>query len=186
MSSDSDRAKDQDHVFKLIKDIQFAMLTTTDEDGSLRARPMAYKQGDSDSKTELWFFTRTDSSKVPEIKKHSHVNVSFSNPSHQSYVSISGRAEVIKDKAKAKELWNPYLKAWFPQELDDPHLGLLKVTIEGAEYWDSASSIMVRAVGYVKAAFGDGSTLEGENKKILTSFTLFSPRLCTCISYTLK
>lgn len=45
----------QNHVFKLIKDIQFAMLTTTDEDGSLRSRPMAYKQGDSDSKTELWY-----------------------------------------------------------------------------------------------------------------------------------
>jgi general stress protein 26 len=49
---------------------------------------------------------------VPEIKKHSQVNVSFSNPSHQSYVSISGRAEVVTDKAKARELWNPYLKAW--------------------------------------------------------------------------
>lgn len=54
----------------------------------------------------------------------------------------------------------------FPQELDDPHLGLLKVTIEGAEYWDSASSNMVRAIGYAKAAFGDASTLEGENKKV--------------------
>jgi hypothetical protein len=30
------------------------MLTTTDEDGSLRSRPMAYKQGDTDSKAELW------------------------------------------------------------------------------------------------------------------------------------
>jgi general stress protein 26 len=59
------------------------------------------------------FFTRTDSSKVPEIKKHSQVNVSFSDPSHQSYVSVNGHAEVIQDKAKAKELWNPYLKAWF-------------------------------------------------------------------------
>ncbi len=40
------------------------------------------------------------------------MNVSFSDPPHQSYVSISGRAEVIQDKTKAKELWNPYLKAW--------------------------------------------------------------------------
>jgi general stress protein 26 len=30
------------------------MLTTTDDDGSLRARPMAYKHGSSDSKSELW------------------------------------------------------------------------------------------------------------------------------------
>jgi hypothetical protein len=45
-------------------------------------------------------------------------------------------------------------------------LALLKVTIEGAEYWDSTASLMVRAVGYVKAAMGDGSTLEGDNKKV--------------------
>ncbi len=30
------------------------MLTTTDTDGNLRSRPMGYKQGDSDSKSELW------------------------------------------------------------------------------------------------------------------------------------
>ena len=54
----------------------------------------------------------------------------------------------------------------FPQELDDPNLGLIKVTIEGAEYWDSASSLMVRAVGYVKAALGNPTILEGEHKKV--------------------
>ncbi len=30
------------------------MLTTTDDDGSLRSRPMAYQQIDNDPKTELW------------------------------------------------------------------------------------------------------------------------------------
>lgn len=30
------------------------MLTTTDDDGSLRSRPMAYQQGENDLKTELW------------------------------------------------------------------------------------------------------------------------------------
>ena len=133
------------------------------------------------------FITRTDSSKVPEIRKNNRVNVAFSDPAHQSYVSINGQAQVVNDKSKAKELWSPYMKAWsvhirivfnwrshreigfvcrFPQELDDPHLGLIKVTIEGAEFWDSASSLMVRAVGYVKAALGNPSTLEGENKKV--------------------
>lgn len=30
------------------------MLTTVEEDGSLRSRPMAYKHGQSDSKNQLW------------------------------------------------------------------------------------------------------------------------------------
>ena len=54
----------------------------------------------------------------------------------------------------------------FPQELEDPHLGLIQVTIEGAEYWDSAASLMVRAVGYVKAALGSPTPMEGDNKKV--------------------
>jgi hypothetical protein len=46
-------------------------------------------------------------------------------------------------------------------------LALLKVTIEAAEYWDSASSIMVRAVGYAKAAFDNMATPpECDNKKV--------------------
>jgi len=40
------------------------------------------------------------------------VNLSFSDPSHQSYVSVSGRGVIVQDKAKAKELWHAYLKAW--------------------------------------------------------------------------
>ncbi|CAF1114866.1 unnamed protein product [Didymodactylos carnosus] len=147
-----------------IKDIQFAMLTTLDKDNQLHSRPMAYKQVDKDG--ELWFFTRADSHKVDEIKKNSLVNVAFSDPSKQNYVSVCGRAELIRDKQKAKELWNDYLKAWFPGGLDDPDLALLRIDIDSAEYWDSASNIMTRAVGYVKAALGDGSKLEGENKKV--------------------
>ncbi|CAF5142736.1 unnamed protein product [Rotaria sp. Silwood1] len=53
-SSRSDHSKDQEYVFKLIKHIQYAMLTTADDDGNLCSRPMTYKQGDSDLKTELW------------------------------------------------------------------------------------------------------------------------------------
>ncbi|CAF3948766.1 unnamed protein product, partial [Rotaria sp. Silwood1] len=52
-SSRSDHSKDQEYVFKLIKHIQYAMLTTADDDGNLCSRPMTYKQGDSDLKTEL-------------------------------------------------------------------------------------------------------------------------------------
>ncbi|CAF1027541.1 unnamed protein product [Didymodactylos carnosus] len=156
--------KDKNHVLSMIKHIQFAMLTTTDKENNLHSRPMAYKQVEKDG--ELWFFTRADSHKVGEIKKNNHVNVTFSDPSKQNYVSMCGKAELIRDKQKAKELWSDYLKAWFPGGLDDPELALLRIDVEGAEYWDSASNLMTRAVGYVKAALGDANILEGENRKV--------------------
>ena len=133
----------------LIKDVRVAMLTTVDEDGSLRSRPMATQEMELDG--ELWFFTGAGSPKVREVQREQHVNVSYANPDDQQYVSVSGTAQVVHDRAKAEERWNPILKAWFPKGLDDPDLALLRIRVEKAEYWDSPSSKMVQLVGFVKA-----------------------------------
>jgi general stress protein 26 len=133
----------------LIKDIKFAMLTTVHSDGSLHSRPMATQQQEFNG--DLWFFTRGDSVKVEDAERDEHVNVSYSSPDDQKYVSISGMAVLVRDRQKIEELWNPIYKAWFPKGLEDPELALLKVNVEGAEYWDTPSGKMVQLIGFVKA-----------------------------------
>jgi general stress protein 26 len=133
----------------LIKDIKFAMLTTVHEDGSLHSRPMATQQQEFDG--NLWFFTKADSSKVEDARRERHVNVSYAEPEDQKYLSVSGTAEIVRDREKMEELWNPIYKAWFPKALEDPEIALLKVKVEGAEYWDTPSGKMVQLIGYVKA-----------------------------------
>jgi general stress protein 26 len=150
---------------KLIKDIKFAMMTTIDA-GRLRSRPMVNQQAEFDG--DLWFFTQLGSPKVAEIQRDSRVNIAFAKPEDQEYVSVSGTAEVVRDREKAKELWNPFLKAWFPKGLEDPDLALLRVRVEEAEYWDSPSSAMVQLFGAAKAAL-TGKRSEGsptENEKV--------------------
>ena len=93
-------------------------------------------------------------------------NQSRQNPDDQRYVSVSGNAFLVRDKAKAKELWNEALRTWFPQGLDDPDLALLRVTVDKAEYWDSPSSAMVHAFGYVKALVTGAPPSPGDNRKI--------------------
>jgi general stress protein 26 len=142
----------EDNVAKLaelIKDIEVAMLTTVGTDGHLRSRPMATQQTEFDG--TLWFFTWMDTDKVHEIQRDQHVAVSYAKPSDQRYVSVSGTARLVNDREKAKELWNPLLKAWFPKGLDDPNLGLLRVDAEHAEYWDAPSSKLVQLYGFTKA-----------------------------------
>jgi len=142
----------QDAIKKLgdlIKDIKFAMLTTVGSDGTLHSRPMTTQQQEFDG--DLWFFTGADSLKVEEFQFNRHVNVSYANPEDQHYVSVSGIAELVRDPAKNKELWNPVYKAWFPKGLDDPELALLKVKVTDAEYWDTPSGKMVQLIGFVKA-----------------------------------
>jgi general stress protein 26 len=153
-----------DKLIEKIKDIDIAMMTTADEDGSLRSRPMRNMQVKEDG--AIWFFTGYESAKSHELKQDSHVNLSYADPSNNLYVSVSGRATLSKDKAKIDELWNPAMKAWFPEGKDDPNVGLIRVTIDKAEYWDSPNSAVVHLYGVVKAAITGQPADPGENKKI--------------------
>jgi general stress protein 26 len=94
------------------------------------------------------------------------VNLSYAEPGKDHFVSVSGRCRLVLDKEKARELWNPTLKAWFPTGLEDPELALLCVKVEKAEYWDTPNSRMVQLIGFVKAALTGESYRPGENEKV--------------------
>lgn len=147
----------------LIEGIDFCMLTTIDG-GHLRSRPMSTQEFESSG--ELWFFTSENTHKVDEIKADNRVNAAYSKPDDNAYISVSGTAEISKDRAKMEELWNPILKAWFPEGLDDPELCLLKVSVEEAEYWDSSNSTLVQIAGFLKAMVTGKQIDSGDHDKI--------------------
>lgn len=154
----------RDTVVELLKGIRVAMLATRGEAGTFHARPMATAQATFDG--DLWFFTDIHSPKVDEIDRDPQVLLTFADESSQVYVSVSGRAEVVRDTAKAKELWSEAARVWFPKGPDDPSLGLVRVTVDVAEYWDSPSSAMVMAYGYVKAVTTGRRPDPGENETV--------------------
>lgn len=165
MAENTDQKENIKKLHELIKDIKVAMLTTVEEDGTLRSRPMVTQQFEFDG--NLWFYTSANAPKVDEIKQDQHVNVSYAEPNNQKYVSVSGRTELVRDRAKLEELWNPIYKAWFPEGLEDPNLALLKVSVDKAEYWDSPSGQVVRIVGFIKSVVtGEPIGNPGENEKI--------------------
>jgi general stress protein 26 len=149
---------------ELIKDIDIAMLTTVEGDGSLRSRPMSTQKTEFDG--TLWFFIEKGSAKVREIEHNSHVNLSYSDTKNQTYVSVSGRARTSDDRAKIDELWNPMHKIWFPEGKDDPTLTLLAVEVDHAEYWDAPSGVVVNVLGFAKAVATGQRYEPGENKKV--------------------
>jgi len=144
-------------LHKLIESIKFGMLVTSEKDGTLRSRPMACQKLEKDG--SVWFFTYGTGGKCDEIAHDRHVNISFSEPKEQKYVSLSGHAEISHDKSKMEEFWNPLYKAWFPQGLETPDIALLKVVVDKAEYWDAPSNAIVRLVGFAKAIIS-GRTAE--------------------------
>jgi len=144
--------KQWEELMEKIKDIKFAMLTTENEDGFLHSRPMATLKADWDR--SLWFFTGKSTLKAKEIGVNPKVNLSYADGGHDTFISVAGEAHLFEDRDKAEKLWNPLMKAWFPQGLDDPEMVLLKVEIEEAEYWDPASKKMQTLIRFAKSLAG--------------------------------
>jgi general stress protein 26 len=130
-------------VAHMIKGIKVAMLTTTTPDGTLHSRPMATQEAEFEG--VLWFFTKSGSGKVDDIQNDAEVNVSYASTEDHRYVSVSGRASLVRDREKIEELWDPSYRVWFAQGLDDPELALLRVDVRSAAYWDMLSGGMVVA-----------------------------------------
>jgi len=159
------RENDLEKLRELVKDIDFCMLTTVDEGGDLHSRPMS-SNGDIDADGDIWFFTNASSHKVSEIEKLPKVNVSFADPDNQRYVSVSGTAQLVRDRAKIDELWRPEFKIWFPKGKDDPEVALLRIALEKAEYWDSPSSTIGFALSFVSSLVTGKEPDMGENRKV--------------------
>lgn len=151
-------------VTELIKEIRIAMLTTIGENGELHSRPMAVQNREFDG--TLWFFTSDRSGKINSIQKDQHVNISLMDSGDQKYISIAGRAELVFDKEKMKEFYNPFVKTWFPKGLEDPEIALLKVEVDSVEYWDSPSSAVVHVYGLAKAMLTGQPPNPGDHKRI--------------------
>lgn len=163
----SNRVKHEGNIQLLaekIKDIKLCMLTTVNEQGQMHSRPMYTQEIKEDGL--VWFFINIDSHKVDEIRNNKNINLSYSDPSKNLYISASGVAIVNQDKAKIDELWNPFLKAWFPEGKDDPTVALLKVELDEAEFWDTPDSKVSQLIGFVKATLTGKEYHPGENVKI--------------------
>lgn len=166
MDNNTSGSEGLEKLREMVKDIDFAMLTTIEEDGTLHSRPMS-TNGEIEGDGDLWFFTSVDTEKVQAIEHDQRVNVAFASPEKQRYISMSGTAQLVRDKAKIKELWKPHLKAWFPDGPEEADIGLIKVSVEKAEYWDAPSSKVAYAIGLAKSiATGERADNVGENKEV--------------------
>ena len=135
-------------IRELTKEIQFAMMTTWGTEG-LQSRPMTLLETDFDD--SLWFFVSQDSTVAEDVEGGAEVNLAFAHPGKKSFVSVSGEAEILEDRAKIHELWKPLYQAFFPKGETDEKLRLLRVELRSADYWDSPSSKVVQLLGMAKA-----------------------------------
>ncbi len=150
-------------IAELIKEIHICMMTTVATDGSLHSRPMATQNTPFNG--EVVFLTREDSGKVEEVKQDAQVSLCYSD-AKSSFVTMTGRASIANDRSLIAALWNPMYKAWFPEGEQDPQIRVLRVHIDGAEYWDAPASAILRKVQVLARAASGGKTHVGEHAKV--------------------
>lgn len=151
-------------VNELIQDIQIALFTTVDSEGSFHTRPLQTLQVEPDGK--LWFFTDWSSPKVDELEHDVRVCLGYADPSNNTYVAISGTGRLLRDPEKAKQLWRLEQRAYYPEGPEDPRLALLQVRIERAEYWIAPGRLSYLFAAAGAAVTGNPVGVIGENRKI--------------------
>lgn len=134
MTATPTTAEQREHLYKLLKQFSTAMLVTHAGLGKLRARPMAIAQIEDDGR--VWFITGAESAKSHEIELDTHVHIICQND-RSAYLSLSGRAELVRDRAKVAELWQEPFRLWFPGGREDPSIELIAVRPEEGEFWDN-------------------------------------------------
>ena len=146
-----DTRNERELLWKLIRNIKFAMFTTRDGNGHLHSRPMTTQNQGIEADEGLWFFMSKSGDPVKELKADPIVNLVYADPSEDTYVSVSGTAAMLEDGAKKKQLWNKLAEAWFPGGPTDPDLALVQVQSGQASYWDVKESKLVQLYEMAKA-----------------------------------
>jgi general stress protein 26 len=90
---------------------------------------------------DSWFFTCDETGTVADIEGDPNVGLAYQAKSgllgmRPFFLTIEGRAELIRDKARFAEHWTKDLDRWFKRGIDTPGLTLIKVAAERLHYWD--------------------------------------------------
>ncbi len=88
-----------------------------------------------------------------QVENYPTVTVAFADHDAQDYVAITGQAAVSNDRARIKELWTPFARAWW-DSADDPEIRLLTVTPENAEIWEGPDQLVATALMLTAAITG--------------------------------
>lgn len=150
-------------IKELVSRSRVCMLGTL-EDGFIRFRPMSHV--DIDDEGKIWFFTSKDSWKAEDIQRNPMVQLIYLNENDSIYLTMEATARIIFDPQRMKELFNPFVKAWFPKGLKDPTLALLAISPLAIEYWANDDSRILTYIKMLSAAATGAQPSIGEHDRL--------------------
>jgi general stress protein 26 len=124
-------------VWKIMNKVKTCMFTTHHQDG-FDARPFhAYVEEDEGA---VIFMTGADSRAIADVSANPRVLLTFAGGT-SDFAAVEGMAAVENDRAKIKDLWNPWAEAFWDGP-DDPRVRLIRVAPSSARYWDAPNAVV--------------------------------------------
>lgn len=121
-------------IAKAMRQIDIAILSTITAGGAIAGRPMSNNR-DVEFDGDSYYFTMESAEMVSEMTAHPQVGLGLQGH-HSLYIAISGRAQLIRDKAAFADHWTKDLDTWFEQGVDTPGIVLIHVKADRVQYWD--------------------------------------------------
>jgi general stress protein 26 len=149
-------------VWDLIEKVGVCMLTTRFP-GGLRARPVEARP--DQQQHLIWFVTDVRGLKDDEIAQSPDVCLVFIDHKENAYLSVTARAQVLDNHAKARDIWKKTDDVWWSGP-DDPNVRVLRVEPSRAELWDGPASKAVAMYEFAKARLTGEKPNLGENRKV--------------------
>ena len=142
---------------ELIDKAQTCFFCTGTGASSVGARPMSVQEVDDAG--NLWFLSADDSHKNQELERDPNVTLYFQGSAHSDFLTLRGTVSISRDKEKIKQLWEPVVKTWFTEGVDDPRITVIRFASKDGYYWTTKHG---KAIAGVKMLIGAaiGTTLD--------------------------
>lgn len=152
-----------DRIWDIVEKAGVCMLTTQFADG-LRARPLEARPDRTAG--FIYFVTDRRSAKDEEIEARPDVGLVFIDSGDKAYLSITGRASVLRDADKTEAVWRKTDEMWWPGGPTDPNVCLLRFEPFVGELWDGPASTVATIFEFAKARLTGEKPNLGENRKV--------------------
>ncbi len=136
----SSASKSLADIARSMREIDFCMLVSRAQDGSLGGRPMS-NNNQVEYEGTSWFFTDDDTRMTQDIERDASVGLTYRTATGADgrpgmFIHVQGEAKLVRDKQVFRQHWVPDLERWFEQGVDTPGLMLIEVAARRIHYWD--------------------------------------------------
>ena len=150
-------AEQKDHVHALLAKMSNVMFVThaaATTRPPFGARPLHVAKLEEDG--DMWFVTGLDTQVIGDLRSADGAFITAHEGSR--WIHLSGRAEIVLDLVRTRELWSTALNVQFPAGAMDPNVVLIRFRPEHAEYWDTSGIKGIKYFFEAAKALARGTT----------------------------